>query len=83
MKQTVTSSQFTLNWRDAAKGLLVAVIGAVLTAVQNSLANGEITFNWKQIGIVALTTGVAYLLKNFFEPAKVVTPVENTENVNP
>jgi len=73
--QVVTSKQFTLNTRDVIRGFILAVIGAVLTAILNSLSSGTLTFNWKQIGIVAATTGVSYLLKNFFEPATIVTPV--------
>lgn len=69
---TVTSKQFSLNIKDFLKGLLVAVIGAALTAIQTSISAGTIVFNWKEIGAVALTAGVAYLLKNFFTPAQVI-----------
>ena len=61
----MTSSMFTLNWRDFFKGLILAVAVPVLVTIQTSLAAGNITFDWKAIGISALATLVAYLLKNF------------------
>ena len=71
---TSTSPKF-LGTTDLWKGLLVAVISAVLTVIQNSIAGGTLTFNWKSIGLVALSTGVAYLLKNLFTPPQTtITP---------
>lgn len=69
---TTTSSQFSLNFTDLAKGLLLAVISAVLTTIETSLSAGSLTFDWKAIGIVAATTAVSYLAKNFFTPAQTV-----------
>ena len=73
-----TSSLFSLNWNDLFKGLLVAVGGAVLAAIQTSLSAGSLTFDWKTIGGVAGAAGISYLVKNFFTPASVVTPVPPT-----
>ena len=58
--------RFTLNIRDWVKGLLMAVLVPVLYIIQSSLAAGSLTFNFKQIGIAAVSGLVAYLLKNFF-----------------
>jgi hypothetical protein len=69
-----TSSLFSLNLKDLGKGLWVAVGGAVIAAVQTSLQAGSLTFNYKAIGSVALASGLAYLGKNFFTPAKYVSP---------
>jgi len=69
-----TSSLFSLDFKDLGKGLLVAVGGAVIAAVQSSLQDGRLTFNLKNIGGVALAAGLSYLAKNFFTPAKTVTP---------
>lgn len=71
-----TSPLFKLNWLDAGKGLLVAVGGAVITLVQNSLQSGSLTFDWKAIGSVALAAGLSYLAKNFFTPAKLISPAQ-------
>lgn len=71
-----TSTQFTLDWQDLGKGLLVAVGGAVVAAIESTVAAGSLTFNWKQIGLTALAAGVAYLGKNFFSPAQTVTPAK-------
>lgn len=71
-----TSGLFKINWQDAGKGLIVAVIGAVLNVVVESVNNGQISFNWKQIGSVALLAGASYLLKNFFTPTQTVVKEE-------
>ena len=71
--EVTTSKRFTIDWRDAGKGLVMAVIGAGLTALQNSIETGHI--NWKAVGTVSLTAGVGYLLKNFFEPPKTVVTI--------
>ena len=59
------SDRFSLNWNDFLKGLIVAVIMPVLAIVQNSIAEGELTFNWRLIGLTAIGGLVAYLIKNF------------------
>jgi hypothetical protein len=69
-----TSSLFSLDFKDLGKGLLVAIGGAVITAIQASVQAGTLTLNLKTIGSVALAAGLSYLSKNFFTPAKTVTP---------
>ncbi len=69
---TTTSGKFSLDSKDFLKGLLLAVITPVLTTIIASLEAGVITFNWKAIGITAVTTMLAYIMKNFFTPAQVV-----------
>lgn len=73
MAQTTTSSsQFTLNTRDILKGLALAVITPVITIVIDTLNQGSLTFDWKHIGVVAITALLAYLMKNFLSPAQIV-----------
>lgn len=69
-----TSSLFALNLKDLGKGLLVAVGGAVIAAIQGSLQSGSLSINYKNIGYTALAAGLSYLTKNFFTPAKTVGP---------
>lgn len=71
--KTLISKQFTLATRDWLKGLLIAAIAPVIPIIQQSIAAGELKFNWVLIGTTALGAGIAYLAKNFFEPTKVVT----------
>jgi hypothetical protein len=75
-KEIVTSKKFTLDWRDAAKGFVMAIITAVLMAVETSLEAGEIEINYKKIGVAGSLAAVAYLLKNFFTPAEIKKPAE-------
>lgn len=68
-----TSALFSLGLNDFGKGLLVAIGGAVVAAIETSLQAGSLTFDWKAIGTAALAAGVSYLAKNFFTPAQIVT----------
>jgi hypothetical protein len=61
MKQ---SSFLSLNTKDFIKGLLLAVLTTVITIIYNSLQAGDLTFDWKSIGTTALTTALAYVMKN-------------------
>jgi hypothetical protein len=69
-----TSPLFSLDIKDLGKGLIVAIGGAVITAIENTIQAGSLTFNWKAIGSIALAAGLSYLGKNFFTSAKTVTP---------
>lgn len=61
-----TSNFLSLNLRDIAKGLLMAVLTPVVVIIQQSIEAGVFTFDWKSIGLAAIGGGVAYLAKNFF-----------------
>ncbi len=63
------SGFLNLNWGDLAKGLLVAVIGAILTAVYQAIEAGTLAWTWafwQPIVLTGLGAGIAYLIKNFF-----------------
>jgi hypothetical protein len=81
METTTTSKQYTLNVKDALRGLLMAVLGAVLTALYPVVSDGSFDFNWKSIAAGAVTTAIAYLLKNFFTPTEVVVTKVPEEKV--
>ena len=55
---------FKLSWEDLGRGLLVAVLSAVLTALYEYIPNGFAGIKWEAIATVAVTAGVAYLIKN-------------------
>ena len=75
-----TSGLFRLNLMDVAKALLIAVLTPVLVIVQSSLDAGQLTFDWKHMGMAAIGGGVAYLIKNFLTPASVVSPPTDKTN---
>ena len=54
----------------------MAILTPVITIIAQSLNAGVLTFDYKAIGIAALSGFVAYLTKNFFTPASIVTPVK-------
>ena len=60
------SNIFSINVKDFLKGLVMAVIAPVLVAVQQSLSAGELTLNWRALGMTAIAAFVGYLVKNFF-----------------
>lgn len=70
--KTITSKQFTLQARDWVKGALMAALTPALVIIQQSIDAGIWTFNWKVIGMSAAAGFMAYLMKNFLEPSKVV-----------
>lgn len=61
-----TSAFLSLDFKDLAKGLLMAILTPALLIVQQSLDLGSLTFNWKQIAMASVAGAVAYLVKNFF-----------------
>lgn len=63
MKQ---SKQFSINWRDVSKGLIVAIGTPVLLAVERVIDAGKMDFSWKALLMAGIGGGVTYLIKNFF-----------------
>lgn len=72
-----TSNLYSIDLKDLAKGLIIAVGSAVVATIQTSLQAGSLNFNWKLIGTVALGAGIAYIGKNFFTPPSIKTPANN------
>lgn len=72
MGKEIVSKQFSLQLRDWIRGLVIAALTPVFVIIQQSLDVGELTFNFKAIGMAALAGGLAYIVKNFLEPTKVI-----------
>jgi hypothetical protein len=60
------STFLNLNTTDFLKGLLMAVLSSVITVVYQTVQTGSLVFDWKTIGTMALTTALAYIMKNLF-----------------
>jgi uncharacterized MnhB-related membrane protein len=54
-----------LNIEDFFKGLIVAVLSALVTFLYNTMESGEVVLNWKMIGTTSLTAALAYIIKNY------------------
>lgn len=79
MEAKTTSGLFKLNWEDLGKGALLALIMPVLFVLQELIDKGGLSYAWfqnvdnlKTLGMAAVGSLVAYLIKNFFTPAKTV-----------
>ena len=59
------STLFKLDLKDLAKGLVVAVLSAILTGLYQAL-NAQAIIDPKQLLLIGATAGVGYLIKNFF-----------------
>jgi putative exporter of polyketide antibiotics len=60
------STFLNLNTNDFIKGLIMAVLSTVITIVYQTVQAGSLVFDWKSIGTMALTTALAYIMKNLF-----------------
>ena len=60
------STFLNLNTNDFIKGLVMAVLSTVITIVYQTVQAGSLVFDWKSIGTMALTTALAYIMKNLF-----------------
>jgi bacteriorhodopsin len=62
----MNSTFLNLNSSDFIKGLIMAVLTTVITVVYQTVEAGSLTFDWKAIGTMALTSALAYIMKNLF-----------------
>jgi len=60
------STFLSLNSKDFLKGLVMAVLTAVISIVYTSVQAGSLEFDWKTIGLTALSSALAYIMKNLF-----------------
>lgn len=61
------SELFTLNVKDLTRGLVVAVLGGVFAALSQVLnvpGFDFATFQWAEIGRIAIISAIGYLAKN-------------------
>jgi len=84
-KTIITSKRYSWNWLDGAKGLILSVITAGVTAVESGLEavlnDTAVELNYKKIVVTATIAGLAYMIKNFFTPAEIKTSAEPKKEV--
>lgn len=84
-----TSNLYSIDYRDILKAFLMAVLTPVLFIVEQTINSGQLTFNWKQIGMAAVGGGMAYIIKNFFTASTIKTAADSpalvtkVENADP
>jgi hypothetical protein len=62
----MNSTFLNLNSSDFIKGLIMAVLTTVITVIYQTVEAGSLVFDWKSIGTMALTSALAYIMKNLF-----------------
>ena len=60
----MNSKLLWLNLGDFERGLIVAVLSAVLTVIYQSVSTGSFVINWTSVLAVAAASGISYILKN-------------------
>lgn len=58
------SKFLSLNSQDFVRGLVVSTLSAVLTIVYQTIQTGSLTFDWKAIGTIAVSSALGYIVKN-------------------
>lgn len=87
----VTSKKFTLDWRDLGMGALIAAISPILFALQQAgdmvltqhKTIADVHLDWRYLLMAALSGGVSFLIKKFFEASKTIIqpPLEVKETI--
>jgi hypothetical protein len=77
MKQ---SNYFSLNWRDALRGLVVAILTPIIVIAQQSLESGVLTINWKTLVTAGIAGGLAYLVKNLLTKPDTIQSLTSEED---
>jgi hypothetical protein len=60
----MNSSLFTLNSKDWGKGLVIAILTAIITVVYDTIQTGALVLDWKAISIAGISAALAYITKN-------------------
>lgn len=71
--QKITSSFLSLNTQDILKGAIVAAASTVFSMVAESVEKGQFIFDFTSIWHTGVAAGVAYLGKQLFTPASIIS----------
>lgn len=78
MKTIITSKIFRVNWYDIAHGLMEAVGGGAVGALEDAVSTH--TVDWGIVLNVSIASGSAFLIKRFLTPAQIITPLKTPNN---
>jgi len=77
--QKVTSAKYRVNWKDVSRSFIIAIVTPVVVELQRVIDSGVFNPNWKNLAMIGVGGGLAYLIKNFFTPASVQIPIKDEE----
>lgn len=64
----MNSQLFKIDWKDVVKGIVLAMLTAVVAWIVQALGTPGFSLSqvdWNEIGKIALTSGLGYILKNY------------------
>lgn len=70
---SLIKKQWRVSGRDGLISLFYAMIVPVLLQIQSVAESGSLDFNWSLMGQVAVSAGIAHILRKLTEKNKVVT----------
>jgi len=59
------SKLWTFQLNDFWKGLVIAVLMAILTVIYETIQKGSLNISWNAVLLAGIGAGISYLLKNF------------------
>ena len=63
------SEIFTVGVKDFIRGIIVATVSGVIMYIYGAVNSGTLSIDWHQVGIVALASGLGYIVKNYLTTA--------------
>jgi len=86
MKNVVTSKQGQWNLRDLSRGLIRAILGAILPiiyeAMNTVIAGGDFEINWNAVLAMAGVAAITYLGPNLTDSSKVIITTSSKEEAD-
>lgn len=76
MKKVLISKQFVVQARDWINGLIIAVLSSILVVIEQAF-DAQNGIDWNLVYKMALSGGLAYVIKNFISKPKVITTYED------
>lgn len=78
-EKVIISKRWQLSLRDWFKAIASTIIVPMLFEVQKTLDTGSLDINWKQVAMIGLGAGVAYIAKQLIGSPKVTTVYSTNE----
>ena len=78
-EKIILSKQWSLSIRDWLKAGASSIVVPMLYEVQKTIDSGILAINWKQVAMIGLGAGIAYIIKQLLGSPKVTTVYKTNE----